>query len=232
MATIYDFDFKTFATNMLPNLKRTARGIGWLSALFKPLQWLRDNFFNEYVNGSAASLYNGATAYVAGDRVVDLIDNGVYESQTAQTGVIPSTANNPAKWQKVSDNWVGVSERTKYTGQKIALEYALNKWFRSFWLQPNNDTTPTRPAIYIDNNNINNLAFISYANSESSSDAFSADVFQQNFITDVYSFGGAWFTIWTPLALYTALQPSADSKIRAIADKYVIAGITYDIKTY
>lgn len=232
MSSIYDFDFGVYVNNMLPVKKRTARNISWLTALLKPLQWLRDNFFNEYVNGSAAALYSGATAYVVGDRVVDDLDNGVYVSFASQTGVQPSTANDPEKWQKVCDDWRGVTERVKYTGQKLILEYVLNKWFRTTWLQPNNDTTPTRPDIYIDNNNVSNLVFVSYVDDTNSSAAFSADVFQQNFIADTYSFSGNWFTIYVPIATYTALGAQAEQRIRAIADKYVIAGVTYNIVTY
>lgn len=231
MASIYDLDFNNWVTNSLPVLKRTERAVQWLTSLLAPLQWLHDNFFNEYANGSASALYAGATTYAIGDRVVDNLNNGVYESQSVQTGVQPSTATE-AQWQKVSDDWRGVRERVKYTSQKITLEYALNKWFRTTWVQPDDVSAPTRPDIYIDNNLITNLAFVAYANDTDSSDAFAADIFQQNFIVDSYAFSGNWFTIYVPVAIHTALGTQADDKIRAIADRYVIAGITYSIDTY
>jgi len=231
MASIYDLNFYNWVVNSLPVLKRTERAVQWLTSLCSPLQWLHDNFFNEYANGSGSALYSGATTYATGDRVVDDLNNGVYESQATQTGVQPSTATD-AEWQKVSDDWRGLRERVKYNSQKITLEYALNKWFRTNWVQPDNDTTPTRPDIYIDNNLITNLAFVAFANDADSSDAFAADLFQQNFIVDSYAFSGNWFTIYVPIAVYTALGAQADDKIKAIAGKYVIAGITYNIDQY
>lgn len=232
MPDIYDISFIDTVTNLLPILKRKPIFVSWLTALLSPVQWLHDNFFSEYVTGSTSSLYSGATAYVKGDRVIDDLDNGVWESQTSQTGVQPSTANDTDKWQNVSKDWRGSSKRVKYDSKKITLEYVLNEWFRQTWVQPDDDTTPTRPAIYIDNVNPNNLAFVSFETDSDSSDSFYSDTFQQNFVVDSYSFSNYWFTIYVPVAFYTSLGATADNKIRAIADQYVIAGVNYTITTY
>lgn len=233
---IYDLDYAQVVLNLLPVLKRKPIFVSWLVALCSPLQWLHDNFFNEYANGSNAALWFNLTFYNKGDRVVDSLDNGVYEcQQDSLAGVRPSTANDPTKWQQVSANWIGANERVKMTGQKITLEYALNKWFRTTWVQPDSVDNPqgTRPDIYIDNNLPTNLAFVVFDNDTDSSDSYYYDSYQQNFVVDTYSFANAaWFTIWVPTAFLSSLNPYGIEKIKAIADKYVIAGVTYKIDVY
>jgi hypothetical protein len=58
---------------------------------------------------------------------------------------------------------------------------------------------------------------------------------QEFFLGNSYTFSNYAFTIFVPVAVFNALDPdatNAENIIRAIADKYVIAGMEYDVQTY
>ncbi len=75
---LYNVNYQGVETNLTPPNHRTPVWLAWLKALLYPLQWLHNNFFLDYANGSADVFYNYASTYTVGDRVID-IDNKVYE---------------------------------------------------------------------------------------------------------------------------------------------------------
>ena len=140
-----------------------------------------------------------------------------------------------------SPDFRGVNERVQYTSETITLEYVLNKWFRTNFVQPDQAIDPqtTLSDIYIVNNELNNDVFIVAETEDLSSASFAYDIYSEDFVKDEYDFISSAFTIFVPESgaspipgWYTALNPYNEQKIRAIADRYVIAGITYDIQTY
>jgi hypothetical protein len=108
----------------------------------------------------------------------------------------------------------------------VVLEYALNKWFGTVFRQP-----PTLSDIYILNNAVLTPVFVVGASEDESSDIF-GDI-SSEFIIDDYDFTTAYaFSIYIPTAVYDALGAAKESIVRNFADKYVIAGILYNITPY
>lgn len=227
---LYDIDYTNLAYNLTPQTRRKPRLIAWVRALLEPAKWAGDLLFQEYANGSTAALWQGfPTEYALGDRVRRGVE--IYES-TIDENVDLDPITHPGQWRKVCDDFRGVRERVLYNSQKIKLEYILNRWFGTAWLQPDDMVTPTRPDIYIDNNTLQNQVFTVYANDTETSKVYANDTFTENYIMDSYDFIGDAFTIWVPSVFFASLGTFAEQKIRAIADQYVIAGITYNVETY
>lgn len=103
--------------------------LNWLRSILTPQQWLNDLVFTKYYAGSNATVWVSGNPYVYGDDVIYL-DNSVYECinplGVTSTEVPNLDADN---WIKILDTFIGVGERVKYTGQKMFLEYLLNKYF-------------------------------------------------------------------------------------------------------
>ena len=74
---IYSTNYQGVENNLTPPNHRTPVWLAWLNALLYPLQWLHNNFFNTYANGSSAPFYNSTTTYTLGKQVIDT-DNNVY----------------------------------------------------------------------------------------------------------------------------------------------------------
>jgi hypothetical protein len=223
MATIYDIDFSKFAPQMLPPDKRYTRSVAWVKLLLSPLQYLRDLYFGSYRTGSTAIVYALGT-YAKYARV--RYNKIVYESLKAGNTDLPTVT---ASWKIVQQNFIGLSERVLYTGQKLTLEYGMNKWFGTTFRQPNNQSD-----IYITNNTLA-IPVFRVARIESSSSVVFNDYSSELVIND-YSFAVQFnFTINCPVAVYNALDAVAANRekiFRSFVDKYVPAGITYNIVTY
>lgn len=229
MASIYDYNTSNVALNLSPFRYRKTRWQAFFRSLLWPLQWLRDNWFNEYKTGSVAPLFSTLIAYPKGYRVTDPSNNAVYESNEAQGPGAAAPVENLGTWSLVSPDYRGVDERLKYNSQKLMLEYILNKFFRCNFTQP---PQATLPDIYIENNLLNNFAFVAQDDSELASDVFGLDQFTQQWVIDDYDFVSYAFTIWVKLSVFNDNLPDAEAKIRAVADRYVIAGIKYNVLTY
>lgn len=208
---------------MLPPDKRFRRTVAWVKILLSPIQYLRDLWFGSYRTGSTAPVWVAGTyakyAQVRYNKIV-------YESLKNGNTDVPTVATS---WKIVQQNFIGLSERILYTGEKLLLEYAMNKWFGTVFRQPNNVSD-----IYITNNTISIAVFRS-ANTENFSSVVYANV-SSEYVINQYSFTLAYnFTINCPLAVFNALDPTLvnNEKIfRSFVDKYVPAGITYNIVTY
>lgn len=243
----YSQDYNNFVDNNTPEVHRKDRFLSWLKALVRPVQWKHDAYFGTYANGiTGATLpYDSGTTYNTGDTTLG-DNNAVYESlKDGVIGINPAITENNAlyagNWVRRSPDFRGVNERLKYTGQTMVLEYVLNKWFRTNFVQPDQAIDPqtTRSDIYIVNNQLNNDVFVVADNEAMSSASFNYDIYSEDFVKDDYDFVSAAFTIFVPESglspipgWYTNLDPYKEQKIRSIADRYVIAGIVYDIQTY
>jgi hypothetical protein len=120
-------------------------------------------------------------------------------------------------------------ERILYNGQKLTLEYAMNKWFGTTFRQPNSTSD-----IYISNNSITIPTF--RVGTLELGSSVVGTLSSSEFIGTVSSFTvSANFTIHCPVAVYNALDITLinnDKIFRAFVDKYVPAGVTYTIITY
>lgn len=222
MPTIYDIDYSKAALQLLPADKRVSGMWAWVKALFAPLQYLHDLLFQSYKIGSTATAYASGT-YAKGDRVI--YQHAVYESLIGSNTTLPISAS----WTKVQDNYIGVDERLQYNCQKLVFEYALNKWFATAFRQP-----PLQSDIYISIPAKTIPVFRSTSGDDTSSSTFSNN--SSEYVIDSYSVVPRFnMTINIPVAIYNALDAVSANRepiVRAFADKYVAAGITYNIQTY
>jgi len=226
---IFDFNTDLFANNMMPPLKRIGRYLAWMKVLLKPLQFIRDALFGTYRDGNSAADWNVLSSYSVGNQV-KYIDKAIYQCWIASTaGILPT---NTDYWVKVQDKFVGIVPRSKYNSQRLLLEWVLNEWFGTTFVN-----SPSSSDIYISTNS-NGIAdfIVGLTETESSSavyangDAISYVQAQNPTFSAEYN-----FRIYVPVADWTALASTPtdrDNMIRAIADLYVLAGIKYEIVTY
>lgn len=223
MPTIYDINFNTLAVQVIPPDKRYSRMVAWVRMLLSPLQYLRDLWFGSYRSGSTAGAWAAGT-YAKYAQVK--YNKAVYESLVNNNTSVPTTV---ANWKVVQNNFIGLSERILYSGQKLVLEYALNKWFGTTFRQP-----PSQSDIYITNNPIG-VAFFRSANVEDISSSVSNSG-SSEYVINNYSFNVQFnFTIHVPVAVYNALDTTGlnNEKIfKSFAGQYIPAGLTYQIITY
>lgn len=225
---IYDFNTDLYAENMLPPFKRIGRYLAWMKVLVKPMQFIRDALFGSYRDGSAAADWDVLLNYSVGNQV-RYIDKAVYECWVASlAGTLPT---NTDYWVKVQDKFVGIVPRSKYNSQRLLLEWVLNEWFGTSFVN-----SPGSSDIYIDVATTGLQDFIVGVTEAESSQAVydtPADSYVQ---AQNPTFGNEnHFTIMLPVAVWTALGANAtdrDNVVRAIADPLVLAGIIYIIDTY
>lgn len=221
--SIYDINYNTLATQTLPPDKRFTRMVAFLRILLSPLQYLNNLWFVGYRTGTLAPAYASGTyakyAQVKYNKIV-------YESLISGNTAIPTDTT---KWKVVQTNFIGLFERITYNGQKLVLEYALNKWFGTTFRQP-----PSVSDIYISTNSIGTPFFRS-----SGVEAISSSVRNDGsseFVINSYTVAIQYnFTIFVPVAVYNALDPAMvnnEAIFRAFANKYIPAGLTYNITTY
>lgn len=226
---IYDFNTDLYAENMLPPLKRIGRYLAWMKVLLKPMQFIRDALFGTYRDGNTAADWNILATYAVGDQV-RYIDKAVYECWVATTaGIVPTDTD---YWVKVQDKFVGIVPRSKYNSQVLVLEWVLNEWFGTTFVNQVGASD-----IYIYNTSNTNQDFIvGVTESQSSSAVYQngdADSFVQDGNPDFS--GQLNFRIYIPVAVWTALASTNDDRdntVKAIADLYVLAGIRYVIEPY
>lgn len=223
--SIYDIDYTDVGNQLLPPDKRGAYMRSWVATLFKPLQYLSNLWLNDYRAGSSAAPFLISTTYAIGDKV--LYKASVYESIVA--GNLGHTPPNDAYWVRVQDNFIGVFERVQYNGNTLILTYALNKYFGTTFRQP-----PNVSDIYLQANAKPADVFIVGATEAQSSVVFSNN--SSEFVINGYTFTDyANLTIFMPVAVYNALDTVAANRekiVRNFADRYIVAGIIYQVQTY
>lgn len=221
--SIYDINYNTLATQTLPPDKRYTKMVAFVRILLSPLQYLNNLWFVGYRTGTTAPAYAAGTyakyAQVKYNKIV-------YESLIAGNTALPTDTT---KWKVVQENFIGLFERITYNGQKLVLEYALNKWFGTTFRQP-----PSVSDIYVSTNTIGTPFFrvgdVETISSSSRNDGSSEFVINSYTVALQYN-----FTIFVPVAVYNALDPlmaNNEAIFRAFANKYIPAGLTYNITTY
>jgi hypothetical protein len=223
--SIYTVDFGSLGAELLPPNKRKPRMLAFIKALLAPLQYVLNLFLQSYRTGAPVGAWSGAATYSAGQRV--RYNQAVYESLI---NLNTATPTDTASWRRILANFIGVEERMAYNGQKVVLEYALNRYFSTNFLQPGTGTSD----IYLTTNTPPVYPFIVAALPGVSSTTYPA--YSTEVILNSYSFTGNYrFTIHIPVGVYTALSTipsSRDLIVRGFADNYVPAGVAYNITTY
>ena len=221
----YDFNISDATVQLMPPDKRKNNNVSIFKAMIaKPLQWSRDNFFSSYYTGSTAGNY-APGSYNKGQQVV--YNKAVYESLFDVNTDTPTTS----KWFLVQDNFLGIDERILYNGNKLTLEYALNKEYGTTFRQPNDPVTPTPSDIYI-----SNIAAVITGFRIGSTEAGSSSI---GVTTASASIGGKIPFIYTnnfkvniPTALAASLGASYINIIGNFVQKYAAASLRFTIQTY
>lgn len=130
MPSLYDVNFNQQASDLLPPDKRTLGVVSLMQALLQSVQWCRDLVLGSYKSGATAPNY-APGSYSQYQQVV--YKKGVYSSLIDNNTDTPDVASS---WELIQSNFIGVDERVKYNGQKIVLEYALNKRFGGVFRPP------------------------------------------------------------------------------------------------
>lgn len=223
---LFDFDIDIVVPNLVAPVKRLPKYLAWLKSLATPIQQAWQFLFVDYKVGATYADFDVMATYAIGNCVI-WTDKSVYTASyvnalgLAETfnGVYP---NNTVFWTKINDNFIGIDERIKYNSQKLLFEYALNRFFRITGIYiTNNFVTPTN-------------VFVMGDSSASSSYMGDNSIYQSNYMNDVpvYNPDIYDYTIFFPIAYYTALGADADLIIKSFADIYNLAGMQYNVLTY
>ena len=217
--SIYTLDTDFVGENLMPPQLRTAKHLAWLKVLLRPLKCFINLIFNKFQDGDTSNDWKSVTTYTFCD-TVKWTDKSIYMCIVASSlNVDPS---NSSDWIKVNNIFIGANERIKYSSQKLLFEYILNRYFETV-------------NIYIDNNFVeSDVVFLMGNSGETSSLMPNNSVNQIQYLgnTPNYVTAVSDFTIYVPLAFYNSLGTYKEELIRAFADKYVLAGITYNVTSY
>lgn len=232
--SIYSYDNKIVAEQIAPPTLRQSKFLAWLYVITKPVQSLWSLIFNGYKNGTTVYYDLDNTYFLPPLGYVFSVGEVIKDSKSIYICTKPSTYAgfaNLADFDKLQDNFLGVSERIKYNSQKILFEYAMNKWF-----SVPNVSIPN--SIFITNNFIQSeTIFLMGGSSETSSVMPNSSVYSTDYMGNVPAYIAVSFdfTINVPLDLFDTLGTNATNKentIRQFADKYNLAGTTYNVITY
>lgn len=226
LMNILDVDFNLFALEQLPPDKRFEGNVALVQALIAPLQTARDLLLDSYANGSNAPAYDATKTYARKEYAI--YGRSIYQSLLDNNTTDIQDVNG---WDLVQENYIGIKERLKYNGQKIVLEYALNKWYGATFRQPGNGVSDiylsTQPR-YVQSFLVGGTeakSSLSYANGSSE-----YVLNQYVDITQLIS-----LIIYFPVAVYNTVGPDEAARqgiIRSFCDRYIYAGITYKVLTY
>jgi hypothetical protein len=222
---IFDVNYLKMGEQLLPPDKRNPMQRSWISVLLTPTQWVRDVILGTYRQGATYSPYVNSTTYAAGERVI--FRYSVYESLV--NGNLGNDPLNTSYWFLIQANFIGVDERLMYNGHILQLTYALNKYFGTTFRQP-----PNISDIFLQAHGKPKAVFVVGGDESNSSVSYRNR--SSEFIINGYSFAAFTnLTIWVPLAVFNALDTDPTNRepiIRNFSDQYIVAGITYDVKTY
>ena len=233
MSSIINTD--SFAVNFLPAKKRLPIFKAWVKTLLNPLQVLYNTMFGTFKDGNNASDWIPATAYSVGVQV-KYVDKAIYQCWVANTGELPT---NTDFWFKIQEKFVGIEPRCKYNSQRLLLEWALNEWFGTTFVNaPGGSDIRIQPAGVG-----SNVFYVGLSTVDSSYAVFGNNEAQRFVQAIDITNTGSEFQIRVPIATANALtneppdtapaiSQNRENIIRQIADLYVYAGINYDVITY
>jgi len=232
--SIYDINYNNVIGNLLPPFLRTESLKKWLYSLIKPVQWIRDRFFDNYVNSVVYTYCDGVTplTVASAGTIVRFVDNSIWETQfdnvdailyNPTLGTTTDTDGNII-WIKVQDDFIGLNERLQYSNQKMLFEYLLNNYFKHY---------TGGNKIIISNNNISYNMFEIAEEDEFSSVITEFDVDSLFFISQTDNENEEFnFTIYVPNQIATDLGTNYEKIISQVVDRYNYAGLIYKIELY
>jgi hypothetical protein len=227
---LFDLTYSNLGEQLLPPRKRLTAMIAWVGGvLLSPLQWLHDLFNLWAFNKDNTKDYELATVYSVGE-MVKWLDGSVYICIAATTaGILPNDTN---YWLKYSDYDLGLYWRANYTGQKLQLEYALNRNYSTTFEQP-----PNPSEIYVTTTAIDTNGFtVGIDSTETSTAAVNGDA--EFFVGESYTYDVYSLIIYVPTATLAALEgesspyTKAKKRILTYANQLIFAGVTAKVEAY
>lgn len=219
--SIYDVDYSEVFKQLLPPDKREPENLAWGESLVKPIQWNHDNFFTEFLGGSTALDYDTGTSYAVFQEV--RYNNQIYQCIKESTGNAPT---NTTYWVLVNKDFRGARQRVKYNGQKLVLEYILNKWFGTTFIAQPKTTGPL--SVFRVVNVITSSGFFVKQSSPNTSFAFSYSEIQENFVPETSSVNTTNFKIQYP----NWVTANQIIQMKAIVEKFKLYGTTVAYESY
>ena len=222
---MFNVNYNTVIESLLVPDKRTKKTLAFNIALSLGIANNHNLLFDTYKNYSVLPVWTAGT-YAKNDLVK--YGKSIFQSiENGNTGQ-PTLSN---KWRLVSENFLGSDFRLSITGEKLNLEYALNTWFGTIFRQPSVGISD----IYLTTNNAVVLPVFRVGFNEFESTSVFSNVSEQ-LVVNSYSFATQYnLTINIPLSFFNSLGTTTEirtSIVRAFADKYINAGLTYKIQTY
>ncbi len=247
----YQLTYTTFTDNNIPVNHREAKIRAYFAVLTKPLQSLRDLFFNYVVNSNNS--YFDLSAIVGFELGSAFsIDTVVYNFWIDSGGVIQGdmalyicikdttgseTCDNTEYWLKVNDSLLGLSSYNLINAQTILFEWALNTimYNNTISFQFRQPSNVTRSDIYIENLPSTNPFDVGFEDDESSyivfSDAEAINyVYAENIANEPYN-----YVIYIPTAFNDAIVAGGQTKesfMANVVNKFNLSGISYKIEIY
>lgn len=222
--SIYSVTVNNFVTRILPPDKRLPNILALWKAICWPLQWVQEVLFVEYFEGYMPTAWSAGT-YANQTRVT--YQHAVYQSLKDGNTDIPTVTSS---WVKLFSNNVGAWERIAYHGSRLVLEYAVNKYFGTTFVQPQ---TPSgvgdnRSDIYIDNHSIVDSGFYIGQTDVASSNI--GQTTSSGTIGDMIQFVIAYNVMVNAPA--TALPAIGENALRSYIQSIMPESLTFEIQTY
>jgi hypothetical protein len=222
---MYNIDYNKTIENLLVPDKRNKKIVAFNKALVSDVANNHNLLFSKYKDFQILPIWTAGT-YAKNELVK--YGKSIFQSIENGNTTEPTFSN---KWRLVSENFLGSDFRLEIRGEKLNLEYALNTWFGTVFRQPNIGISD----IYLITNTVSPInVFRVGANEFESSKVFLN--MSDEFVINYYDFSIQYnLTINVPLAFYNTLGSTNEirnSIIRNFADKYINAGLTYQIITY
>lgn len=219
---MYAFDIDYLTEKLTPPQLRQIRIIAFLKVICRPLQLIWKNT-EKYFNGSGYAVWSNATTYFRGDKV--RYGYEIYDALQGSTNEVPF--NNPDYWLMINKDFVGLDARVRFNGGKMLFEYILNLYL--------NTTYSTIPTIYTTRNSVDVNGFFMGTDGNSELGELGKENNQDDFLGTTATINQYAMTIYVPAALYASLATTTadrEARVRNIADRYVYAGIQYNVVQY
>lgn len=222
---IFDITYNLQTRRLLPPFKRLPNWLAWMTSLVAPIQWLSNWSITYYRTGIyGLNQYNSSATYAKGACVYGL-DGSVYEALEDISSGYPLTGEN---WCKVLDTFVGAEERVLFNGQTVTLEYALNVFLGTQFIQPDFNDPLTRSDIYIDTLDTDDDSALIGATTPDTLFVGADSSLIDDWVTDDYSSNGVNFTVFYPSSLTTRQV----ERLMSYTEKYKLYGTTPNYVSY
>jgi hypothetical protein len=159
----YDISTTKLVRDNLPYEERTVENQALLNGLLSGFTRTHNSFLDFKRGADVYSFWQpwSPGIYSYGDKFYYYNTGEVFECVVPSTTTEPTTSSD---WLKVGNSFIGNDEIMKFNGSRISLEYALNRRFGTFFVDP-----PSQSEIYISNTITNALSFIIGSGSSNSS---------------------------------------------------------------